>query len=331
MRSWCDHHCAASVARGRVIRSRWLPKVDAGSIMMGRWTRVGALLGVALATACSDRGADGGVGSGDLGFATFRWECAGAGDVACVPEQVAGFPRGVAVGASFEASFVLDDDLPRPIEPGRLELAGSKAEELSSSPGGDGYDGSARARFTAREAGEVTLMAMASDDTVADHVTLSLRPVSSLAVVRDCRSRSCDEGVDGGAVGSASAGERIDVRAEPYGDGVLLVGDLDYTWESLTPELAEVSISDGHVATLELSGEGTAYVRVAGGGAEDTVAIEVVSDGPHRRRPGDSAGTGTSTDAGSETGSGSESNSETGTGGETATETGTGSTTGGMQ
>jgi hypothetical protein len=309
--------------------------VDAGSIMMGRWTtRLGALLGVALATACSDRGADGGVGSGDLGFATFRWECAGAGDVACVPEQVAGFPRGVAVGASFEASFVLDDDLPRRIEPGRLELVGPKAEEVSSSPGGEGYDGSSRARFTTLEAGEVTLMAMASDDTVADHVTLSLRPVSSLAVVRDCRSRSCDGAVDGGAVGSVSAGDRIDVRAEPYGNGVLLVGDLDYTWESLTPELAEVTRSDGHVATLELRGEGTAYVRAAGGGAEDTVAIEVVSDGPHRRRPGESTGSGTDGGSSGSEGSGTDAGSEgsgTDAGSGTDTDAGTGSTTGGMQ
>jgi hypothetical protein len=305
--------------------------VDVGSIMMGRWTtRVGALLGVALATACSDREAGGGVGSGDLGFATFRWECAGSGDVACVPEQVAGFPRGVAVGASFEASFVLDDDLPRPLEEGWLALVGPKAEEVSSSPGADGYDGSSRARFTALEAGEVTLMAMASDETVADHVTLSLRPVSSLAVVRDCRSGGCEAEVDGGVVGSASTGERIDVRAEPYGDGVLLVGDLDYTWESLTPELAEVASSYGHVATLELLGEGTAYVRVAGGGAEDTVAITVVSDGPHRRRPGDSTGPGGETE-GTSTGTGSESGTTSETGTASETDAGSGSTTGGMQ
>ena len=50
-----------------------------GSIMTKmRWARLGAVLTVALAAACSDDGGGGGPSDGDLGFATFRWQCAGA-------------------------------------------------------------------------------------------------------------------------------------------------------------------------------------------------------------------------------------------------------------
>jgi hypothetical protein len=166
---------------------------------------------------------------------------------------------------------------------------------------------------------------------VADYVGLSLQPVTSLAVVRDCTAEGCP--TDGSTVGSAFVGERIDLRAEPYGGGSLLVGDLVYGWESLTPEVATVSFDGGHLATLELLHEGTAFVRVTGGEVEDTVAIMVVSEGPHRRRPGeDGSGSDTGTESGtdgtaSDTGTGS--GSDTGSG--TDTDAGSGTTTGGMQ
>jgi hypothetical protein len=310
-----------------------------GSIMIGlRWARIGAALAVGLAAGCSDDGG-GGPSSGDLGFATFRWQCAGLGDVACVAERVAGFPRGVAVGASFEASFVLDGNVPRELEAGWIELVGPKAELLSSMSGDEGYDYEGglepSARMQAHEQGDVTLMAMAQDETVADYTTLSLRPVTSLAVVRDCRNRDCGGAVDGDAVGSVSTGLELDVRVEPYGEGVLLVGHLEYTWQSLTPDVAAVVSSDGNVVTLDPRREGTAYLQVEGGGVQDTVAIEVVAGGPHRERPEAADGPGTDTGSDTDTGTGSDTDTGTGSGSSTGTDAdtdaGTGTTTGGTQ
>jgi len=292
---------------------------------------MGAGLTVALMAACSDDGG-GGPSRGDLGFAEFRWQCAGPGDVACVPDRLAGFPRGVAVGASVEASFVLGAEVPSELEAGWIELVGPKVELLSSASGDASYDYDGglepSARLQAHEDGEATLLAMAQDETVADYATLSLRSVTSLAVVRDCQSRECYDAVDGEVVGSVSTGREIDVRVEPYGEGLLLVGHIDYAWESLTPDVATVVAGDGNVATLDLLREGTAYVQVTGGGAQDTVAIEVMSAGPHRRPPGSGdtgteTGTGTGTDTGTET--------ETGTDTGTDTDAGTGTTTGGTQ
>ena len=295
------------------------------------------MLAVTLAAACSSRGGGGGPSRGDLGFADFRWECAGAGDVACIPDRVAGFPRGVAVGATVEASFVLGDEVPSELEAGWIDLVGPKAELSSSTSGEASYDyesGPApRARIHAREEGESTLLAMAHDDTVADYATLWLRPVTSLAVIRHCPEGEYHDAVDGDVVGPVSSGREIDVRVEPYGDGVLLVGHVDYVWESLTPDVAEVIASDGHVATLGLLREGTAYVQVAGGGVEDTVAIEVVFGGPHRQRPepNGTEGTQTGTSTGAETDAQTDTDSSAGSGTDADTDASTGTTTGGMQ
>lgn len=299
-----------------------------------RWIEVGALLGVALAAACSDDGGGGSPAHGDLGYATFRWECAGPGDIACLPEKVEGFPRTVALGARFEASFVLDDSVPIQLEAGRLDLVGPKASLVSSTEGGYDYEGSVgpSATLSALEAGQITLRAMAQDDSVADYVTLSLLPVTSLAVVRDCIVEGCSDGIDGGAVGPVIVGEDIGLRAEPYGDGALLVGSLDYGWESLSPEVATVGSDGGHRATLEPLREGTAFVRVTAGEVEDTVAIMVVSNGPHRRPGSDGMDTdGTDTD-GPDTGdTGTASGTGTGSDTDPGTDTDAGTTTGGMQ
>lgn len=298
---------------------------------------MGAVLAVVSTAACSDDDG-GGPSDGSLGFATFRWQCAGTGDVACVPGRVDDFPRTVAVGASFEAGFVLDERVPNELEPGRIELVGPKAESSGSYGGsyGDSYGDDAHTAvsrtFLALEEGEVSLLAMADDETVADYTELSLIPVSSLAVVQDCRARECEAGVDGDAISAVTAGDRIDLRVEPFGGGALLVGDLDYTWESLAPEVAELEVIDGHVATLQGKQAGTAYLRVWGGGVEDTVAIEVVSSGPHRQRPGGSAGSGSDTGTGTGTDSGTDSGTGTDTEAGTDTDAGSGSgTTGGTQ
>jgi hypothetical protein len=294
--------------------------------------RTGALLGVVLATGCRDAGGGGSYGA--LGFATFRWECAGEGDAACAATDVAGLAGGVALGSTFAVSFVLNDEVPREVEAGWLELVGSsRAQELSSSNGSsyDDYDGlrSPSGSFRASAEGQVTMMAFAQDDTVADYTTVWIQPVTSLGVVRDCRTRTCVNASDGEALGSVIAGQIIDVRVEAYGDAELLVGAIDYTWESLTPEVAAVVEGGGPVVGLDLLAEGTAYLRVQGGGLEDTVAITVITNGPHRRRPGESEGE--TEGSGTDTGTGTESGTDTGTDTGTETDAATGTTTGGMQ
>lgn len=293
------------------------------------WMKVGAALALALVGACGD---DGGHGRGDgvLGFANFRWKCAGPGDIACIPGRVTDFPRGVALGSTFELSFVLHDEVP--VDAGWIEPIGSARTELLSSNGGpvDGYDyghGTTmepRASFLAREGGEITLLAFANDDAVADYVTLTQLSATRLAVVRDCRVSACDDGVE---VGSVFVGTTTDLRVEPYAADQLLVGHVDYEWESLTPELLELD-ANGNVVTLEPLRKGTAYVQVRGAGREETVAIEVLSnvssEGPHRGPLGGTEGeTEGSTTAGSESGS-----DGTGTGTDTGTDTDPGTTSG---
>lgn len=296
------------------------------------WMRLGAGLALALLCGC-EGGSGGGRGDGELGFATFRWECAGPGDLACITERVESFPRGVALGSTFELSYTLHGHVP--VDAGWIEQVGSThAQELSSSGNYEGdYDYGVeiepRASYLAQAAGDLTLLALAQDDTVADFITLSIEPVTSLALVRDCRSRSCSGESDGDAVGAVLMGSTIDVRAEPFGGGTRLVGDIDYAWESLTPEIAALVQTDGNVATLELLAPGIAYLRVQGVDLEDTVAIEVtsnvMSEGPHRRPPSGETEGGSTDGTGTESGTSGGTDTDPGTG----TSTGTG-TTGGM-
>ncbi|MCX4239941.1 hypothetical protein [Paraliomyxa miuraensis] len=306
-------------------------------MIASRWSTVGALLGVAMTGSCTEVGGSGS-SQGELGYGSFRWQCAGAGDITCVEGRVTGFPTKVALGSEVEMSFGLGSSVP--VRTGWLELAGSsRARELSrsSNPSYDyipdcdlDYDFDcdpvgATARYQAQESGLVSVLGLADDGTVADFVTLSIAPATSLAVVRA-------DAYDGDVVTHGDVGATIDLRVEPYASGQLLVGHLDYSWVSLEPSVAAFVSTEGHLATLELRQAGTAYVQVQGGGREDTIAIEVLSsnDGPERRPPGgDSADEteGGTTDAGTDTASGSDSGTATG---ETSTETGTGST-GGMQ
>lgn len=308
------------------------------------------LLGVAMAAGCRDDD-DGGGGRGELGYASFRWGCAGEGDVACVDERVRGFGNEVALGSVFEVGFGLASHVP--VDAGGLELAGgSRASAPSNHPAshpyanGYGHDGcdydyddpacgysfGGTGSFSADETGQVTLLALADDGTVADFVTLWITTVSSLAIVRDCQDESCE--ADGDVVATAEVGEDLALRVEPYRGGELLVGHLDYAFRSLDPEVAQISAQQGHRATVQLLRAGTAFVQVEGGGRTDTVAITVVSEGPQRRRPdgpgdddGSTGGSGTDTGTATDEGSGTETDTDT----ETDTGTETGTSTGGMQ
>ena len=191
----------------------------------------------------------------------------------------------------------------------------------------------ATARYQAQESGLVSVLGLAEDGTVADFVTLSISSVTSLAVVRSCSgSSSCGADVnDGDVVTHGDVGETIALRVEPYAEGELLMGDLDYSWVSLDPSVAALTSTEGHLATLELRQTGTAYVQVQGGGREDTIALQVLlsDDGPQRRPPAGGGETeGGTADGGTDTDGASGSASDSGGG--TDTSMGTGST-GGMQ
>ena len=300
---------------------------------------MGVGLGVALSAGCRDDG--GGGSSGTLGYADFRWQCAGPGDVMCASGRADGFPRTVALGSEFELGFVLVG-VPSRVDPGWIELAGSSRAALLSSnryDDGHGYgddpEPEPTATLRADEVGSISLLALAQDETVADFVTLSIRPVTSLAVVLDCPDDVCEG--DGEVVEEGRAGTSVALRVEPYGDGELLVGTLEYEWSSLDPEVAELGGDPtGNQARLYLRREGTAYVRVRTGDVEDTVAVTVTSNGPRRTRPGPGGGE-TETDTDTDTDGHTDSTGTTGSGTDTDastdtdTDAGTGTSTGGMQ
>lgn len=314
-----------------------------------RWLALVALAGVVTATGCSDEG--GSTLSGELGYASFRWLCAGDGDVACVEGRVEGFPPDVALSSTFEIGVRLAESVP--VRTGSLRLAGSsRATQVSSGWVTEDYDygydydsdtdydygydrtqPEASGTFTANEEGEVSVLGLADDDTVADYATVSIRQVTSLAVVRACDGDpECDvDEHDGDVVSRMNVGEVVKLRVEPYASGALLAGHLEYQWASLEPEVAEISSAGGNLIRLTARRSGTAYIEVEGGGHQDTVAVEVLTSGGPQRRPPDPGGTGgeTDTDMGTDTDTGTD--ADTGTGSGTDTDAGTGTTTGGMQ
>jgi len=292
--------------------------------MLGtRWKNGFVLVGLALgASACPD-GSHGisNTANGDLGYVDFRWVCTGQGDLACEPDWEDEFSRAVALGSRFDADFLLTTRLPSELDRGALLLSSAG---VARSIGGD---------FEALEEGRFTLMALTSDDAVADFAAVEVRAVDSLRIVRGCstNSSSC-----GRLVGEEQAlGEAFDVRVEPYGGDDPLVGDLDgYAWESLTPGRVEISRSAGNGARLHVVAPGPATVEVRLGEISAQLHFSIVSNdedeidpsGPRRTRPGETGG---ETEGETEGGStGGETEGET----ETDTDAGTGtSTTGGME
>lgn len=230
---------------------------------------------------------------GHLGEGDFRWTCIRERDAYCGEWQ---WPSAVALGAHFEVDFLSDD------------AVGSRIMAI----GGVTDIGVA---FEAWSEGEASLFVREAD-AVVDFISVRVRPVSRIVLSRP-KGRSTDaDGCDvtdwapGGASAEVVEGERIDVQASPYDGPTLLAGDLDYTWESLTPELLLVTPSSGRLAQLDGLAEGTGRVAVRVGDFEEIIEIPihaaaVESTGPDDTTTGADEGT-TGDDPGGES-SGSES------------------------
>ncbi len=283
--------------------------------------RIGVLAVVALcAVSCEDFG-DGfsGDANGDLGYANFRWECSGAGDLACEPDWEDEFPRAIALGSRFDADFSLSTRIPDELDRGSLVFASNLGVRATS---GD---------FEAMEPGRVTLMALTSDDAVADFAAVDIRPVDALYVVYDCDSVGGDAQCGRSVSEVQVVGEPIDVRVQPSGDGEALVGQLDYEWEVLTPGRLEMSGGDDNDndVTLLPVAPGPAELVVRTGEVERHLTLmiqaannDIDSSGPKRTRPGE-------TDSGSDDGTETDTDTDSGTGGETDTDTDMGTSSSG--
>lgn len=276
--------------------------------------------------------------TGLLGNGVFRWDCVSAADPTC---GTGVFPLAVALGSRFDLVFVGDGDLPD--ELGSIVLEAVSPTRLPYATGG----------FEASLAGDVSVVAFGSG-YVVDYVTLDVRPVDDFLLGEPeeevdpdetCEDLDSDDVCDGtGGVESDPpvslvVGEVTTVRVRPFGGGADLAGALDYTWESLAPEVVSVASWTGQrSARLTVLGLGVARISVSAGGYAEVFEIEVQDAPPEpgTSTEGDTEGatsdTGTSDDSGtsgsgSESDSGSESGSESGSGSETG---GTTTTTGGV-
>ncbi|MEM9458265.1 MAG: hypothetical protein AAGF11_29080 [Myxococcota bacterium] len=253
---------------------------------------------------------------GVLGYAQFQWRCTGNGDLACEPEFESTLPRHVALGARFDLDFELAERVPDSLREGSLVLASPVGMRASS------FD------YETTAPGLVTLIALTADGAVVDFARFEIREVVELEIVHDCERlyETDDDGREVSLCGQAveatqPMGAMLSVRVEPFGGDDPLMGDLDYTWESRTPDRVSVSVEGrgGNEAQLELLRPGAAEIVVRTGSVEQVLSLEIEAgpvdaSGPRRTRPGsetdgdpsDSSDTETTTetDAGSE-GSGS--------------------------
>lgn len=283
--------------------------------------------------ACGDdgRGTSSNAELGVLGYAQFQWRCTGSGDLACEPEFESTLPQHVALGARFDLDFQLAERVPGELREGSLVLASPVGMRASS------FD------YETTVPGLVTLMALTADGAVVDFARFEIREVEALEIVRDCDRlyETDDDGREVSACGqpveaTQPVGASLSLRVEPHGGGDPLMGDLDYAWESRTPDRVSVLVDDrgGNEAELELLRPGSAEIVVHTGSVEQVLSFEIeagpVDDsGPRRTRPGTESD-GDDTDL-SGTGGETEGSSDTDVDTDTMTDTDGGSSTGGIQ
>lgn len=305
-----------------------------------------AALGWALTTGCSgptDLAPPVQETTGLLGNGVFRWVCVDYADSTC---GTGVFPTTVALNAGFDLEFTGGSDLPdglglftlEPVSPTRL--------------------GRVNASLEGQLAGDVSVVALASGYGI-DYVPLSFRPIDDLLLgePESDESEPCDDDVNsdgvcdgtGGVVSDPGVtlvlGELANVRARAFGDGADLAGAIDYTFESLTPEIAVLTSAVGRRAQLDVLAMGTARISVRAGDYVEVFEYEVQepppepgSTGPGGESEGSDTGsgsgsgldtgTGTGTDTGSDSGSGSESGSSSASGSSGGSESGSGSGSG---
>lgn len=196
---------------------------------------------------------------GRLGAGTFVWSCIRERDAYCGEWR---WPSAVAQGARFEVGF------------SSVDVAGSQIMAIGSVA-------DLGVAFEAQGEGEASLIAREAD-AVVDFISVWVRPVSRIVISRP-KGRATDaEGCDitdwspGGAHAEVIEGEQIEVQASPYDGPTLLAGDLDYSWESLTPELLAVTPSRGRLAQIDGLAEGTGRVAVRVGAFEEIIEVPVL-------------------------------------------------------
>lgn len=259
------------------------------------------LAGLLAAPGCKDRDDEGlSPSRGELGFAIFRWNCTVTvnefGESTCADMA---FPRSIALGASFSASFDLARGVPSEVGARGLESGSPRYLEGSSG------------QFTAVREGRVALLAL-GDDSVIDYTNLYLRPVDRVAISASanqpfCDAPGCDDAVSGGGAFLLAPGVQVRVEPSAFAGGTRLYGSLQWAWTSDTPDLLGVT-DEGGTAILSPNAPGTATLVVTGGGHTETISLPILEQLPQPTSSDD--GSGTAADTGSDTGG----DTETGTG-----------------
>jgi hypothetical protein len=249
--------------------------------------------------------------TGLLGNGVFRWICVDDADSTC---GTGVFPTMVALGAGFELQFS-GSDLPEDLGP------------LTVEPVSPARLARANASFEGQLAGDVSVVALGGGYAI-DYVPLSFRPVDDLILGEPEGNEPCDDdansdGVCDGTGGVASdppvslvLGEYSDVRVRALGGGEDLAGAIDYTWESLTPELVHIRYTPGRRAQLSVLGMGLARISVRAGDYVEVFEYEVQEPPPEPGSTGgeESEGSGMASDGGSGSGSGMGSDGGSGSG-----------------
>ncbi len=255
---------------------------------------------------------------GELGFATFQYECVSVADPQCDREI---FPRFVATGGDFDANFTLSNRLPDSVSGRGVESAaqGIISDELGVLRG--------------ERPGVVALLALGNDDTVIDYINVFVLDVDRIAIRATenqpaCTAETCDEITDEDGTFVLVPGRDVRVEALPFGYGELLAGALDYDWEALDPAIVDVDIDFDGRAVLSAYEVGEARITVTTQGVTETIVLHVLEGPPDPPDPPstDTGAESTGGDTGTDTGSGSGSGSG---GSDSATSTGSGSDSGG--
>ncbi|MEX1364868.1 MAG: hypothetical protein AB1Z98_17200 [Nannocystaceae bacterium] len=230
--------------------------------------------------------------SGRLGYAGFRWQCAGAGDLGCSAGEA--FPRGVALGSTYELDGRTTSDAPDGVQVREVRLvaplrAGSRSGQ----------------RFDALEPGVVAFMALSFDGELVDYTSIEQRPVEGMRLRSadfPAFPSSCDPGSDcADAVWDEPVtdpefivGQTTRVRAVvTSASGAPLMGHLAYTWTVGSSSVATLGSDDsGYEIDIDVHSAGRFEITVEAGGWQQTFPFGATSEGPRRRRP-EPEGTGT--------------------------------------
>ncbi len=204
--------------------------------------------------------------AGALSQGRFKWICVNSGDPTCGSRS---FPNAVAAGARFNLDFSTNTSLPAGVGDPRLSAIGDALVDSGSG-------------FSAPVPGVATVVAV-SEEAAIDFIEVEVLSVTRLTLSRTLPEPTADEWGCTPGDPRPSEGERPDlflgenfaVQVMPYAGSTRLSGSLEYTWESLTPEILFVSETGGRVARIDGLSEGVGRLVVRGGGHEETFEVRV--------------------------------------------------------